>query len=112
MDISYLAAMFTIHDEAPLTSLGEEELIAADVCTLPCLARFHVFSLPLPDKYVYLLSPLVDPGEVFAWVKDNGDTFDEGRTNLMRGLFRQIMEGLKVFKALFVDGMNGSVKAE
>lgn len=100
--------MLTIHDETPLTSLGEEELISADFSSLPCLACY-VFSLSLPDDVMCLLSPLVDPGEMFAWVKSYSDTFDEARTILIQMLFRQIMEGLKVFKAC--RHMNDPVKA-
>ena len=61
---------------------------------------------------MYLLTPFVDGGDVFEWIANSKDPYNEARTNLIRRLFRQLMQGLKVWwKTLFIDGMNNSCKA-
>lgn len=41
---------------------------------------------------MYLLTPFVDGGELFEWVKDNGASEEE----VVKPLFRQIVDGLRV----------------
>lgn len=41
---------------------------------------------------MYLVTPFVDGGELFDWVKDNGASTED----VVKPLFRQLVDGLQV----------------
>ena len=51
------------------------------------------------DDTVYLLTPFIDGGEMFAWVIQENNRFGRRRMETVRKLFRQLAEGMKVSTA-------------
>ncbi|CAM9916422.1 unnamed protein product [Ascophyllum nodosum] len=47
------------------------------------------------DDTVYLLTPFIDGGEMFAWVIQENNRFGRRRMETVRKLFRQLAEGMK-----------------